>query len=161
VKRITVVNVPIERNVPREVLLDGKTLRGALGPFDFPERLRIGLSDDGKMACVDLLYAVAPDEKAEPRQGPNGMTFNIGKESGRILQMRFPMPDSPAGELRFKLEVMAKEPLIELGKSAERLPSSERPARRLAHYSMFPDLLPLVGEKLAKLRTEPSTTELR
>lgn len=154
-KQITLVDVPIEQNVSREIVLDGKTIRGALGAFDFPERLQIVLSDDGSEACVDLLYAVAPDERSEVRQGPNGMSFSIGKESGRILKMRFPLPADPRSrEMRFRLEVMAREPLSELEKSAEKLPPSDRPARRLAHYSMFPDLLSFVGEKLTKLRTE-------
>jgi hypothetical protein len=156
--RYKVLDVPIEKNGVREIRVGGALVRGALGPADFPARIRVTFGTGSPMpVAIDFLYALAGDEAAVEHRSDGGVLY-VGKDSGRVLRMTttVDMPENAKGG-RFELHVEDEvEPILrELKESAQqgKLFTHRPPARQLAHYSMMSDLLPWIDAQVAELQS--------
>jgi hypothetical protein len=147
--RHKLLEVPIERNRVREVSVGTTIVRGALGPLDFPEQVRVSFDDASPQnATLDFVYAMAPEEPEDERRLPDGNRVCIGRKSGRILRMTLKVPEGAKG-LKLSVETDLKPILRDLAASAQHL---RQPPRRLAHYQMVGELLPWLDQKIAELR---------
>jgi hypothetical protein len=147
--RYSVLDVPVEKNVVREVNLGSTVVRGALSPLDFPEKLRVAFDDaTPQRVTVDFVYAMAPEEPVEARRPAEGGRILVGRKTGRILRLELQVPQGAPG-LRLFFETEVQPVLNDLRAVASR---THQPPRRLAHYDMVNDMLPWLGEKLKELR---------
>jgi hypothetical protein len=144
------LDVPLAKNIVREVSFHGQTYSGALSAFDFPRSIRITLNESLDRATVQFIYVTGAEETVQ-QLVKTGAAVHIGSKSGRVLRIEFPVPKVP-GKVPFTLELLVREPLRQLKRDAGKLSWEERPARRLAHYKMFPDLFSIIEGGIEKLR---------
>lgn len=141
-----VLEVPMEKNVVRTLRLGRIEIRGALGPSDFPERLRVSVKKDtpGRIT-LDFLYAMLSEEETVIRPGQNGTVVHVGKHTGRVMRIESPVPMNLSPGV---VQLNISPTLRELEASSKKNESARTP-RQLAHYSMISDLMPWVSTSLS------------
>jgi hypothetical protein len=143
----TLLEVPIAKNVVREVKIGPSIIRGALGPTDFPEALRVICSESKPLTVtISFVYPVGLEEATEERRVDDDGALRIGKITGRVHQIDLTAPNETVG---IRLVADVEPALEELSAAARKLPVNDRSLpRRLAHYSMIEELLPWIAERL-------------
>jgi hypothetical protein len=142
---VELIDVPLNKNTVRKVKVGEETYTGVLSSFDFPSSLRIHLSDSGERAFVEFIYASAPEATSHKIEADD-VLLEVGA-SGRILAMDFPLTALVPGNV-----AVGEKPFRKLKAEAGSMDWDLRPARRLAHYKMLPDLFPLIGDSTRRLR---------
>ena len=152
--RYRVLEVPIEKNRVREVRIGSNVVRGALGPADFPECVRIGL-DEGNppTLSIEFVYAMLPEEETQRTQIEKDGTVYLGKHTGRVFRIE---AKAPAGTTRGVVRLDVNPAMHQLEESARREAPGRLP-RRLAHYSMISELMPWVLKHTSEANAENGT----
>jgi hypothetical protein len=144
--KATTLEVPRHLNVMRELKVGDARLRGAVGPTDFPERVRVQLDD--QVIRITFFYVDAVEEPVTTYEWGDAKVVTYGADSGRVFSISAPARSGARAGLS-DVTVPATNALREMRRKAGSLKPSKLPARRAFHYELLRDIIPWAARSAA------------